>query len=354
MEPNSIVAALQTLLAGGGNVGQNGLVPPVVKPAPQPGISSPQVPSILPRNKASGGAGSPMDVRPAAARPNGAPVPAAAPANGKPPSIMDRVGRYGNAASAGMGAVSPDASPLQAFGEALFGAIKGRRDVKAAEDTLAYERAYKEDERNYQRGRDTKADARAAAAEGRAAAEVEYRHGRDLIEDQRNAAKDAREARRDEFSNLKTAAEIEAERNGKPLTDYQIEDIVAKNNNLFTDADRSAERTRLRAIGRGPSIKDDSRAPGAGADGVGTNKGDRGGPSILPQATPGLTDVPKSPPNPAAQPIASQGGVGGSGTAKDPYKPQSMNDLSGLRPGAIYVNPADGKLYRYKGTPATQ
>lgn len=362
MEPN-LIASLQALLAGGGNIGASGLVPPVVKPGVSGLPQGQATPSILPRNKA---AGSPMDVRPPAAggpgvvKPAGAPAAAAPPADGKKPSILDKVGRYGSAASAGMSSIGSDSSPLQAFGEALFGAMKGRRDAKAAEETTAYDRSWKEDERGYQRGRDAKTDARADAAAGRAAEEAAYRRQRDTIEDRQWLMKYDQDRRNDEFNNLKTAAEIEAERNGKPLSDKDVEEIIAKRyggGTYATPEEVEAERARLKAIGRGPSIKDDSRAPGVdggnlGMEGLGVGKGDRGGPSILPQGEPGITTMPK-----AAAPQQSQTSatvLQGDGTAKAPFKPATMQDLTAVaKPGDIFINPKDGKPYRYKGPPAT-
>lgn len=39
------------------------------------------------------------------------------------------------------------------------------------------------------------------------------------------------------------------------------------------------------------------------------------------------------------------------GSQTNPLKPTSMDDAKGYQPGQFFINPADGKLYRYKGAP---
>lgn len=81
-----------------------------------------------------------------------------------------------------------------------------------------------------------------------------------------------------------------------------------------------------------------------------------GGGSSSAPAAPAAQPAPPAPPAPSAQPAPQAPQIkpsvnvlpGSQGTQQNPYKPTTANDLQNLPAGVIYMNPADGKLYRKK------
>lgn len=360
--------AILQLLASGGTIG-GGMNPGAGLSAP-----APVLPRVMPQTQAGaptirmtgnrpGAVGDPMDVRPPAARGEAGPAPAGPSIKGD--GLGAKIGRYGSAASGGLSAVSSGATPWQAFGEALFGAIKSRRDTKMAEEKAATEAALAADERGYKRGRDKVSDEQWASR-------LAYDRSRDAVEDERWRAEEARKARGEEFANLKTAAEIEILRSGKPFSEKDIQGIIidyekALAGNSAIDPEDipglvAAKEASLRATNGGPpSIKDADRAPGMGDAGDvplpgGAPKGDRGGPSIMAppdMAEPQTTSIPKGAPAAAPAPAPAKKPKY---THQNPFRPKTPQDLiDNLQPGDIYLNPDDNnKPYRYNGLPATK
>jgi hypothetical protein len=344
----SIQEMLFNLLHGGGNIGGNPLTPGVVTPAK---------PSILMtgnRPQAPGAPGAPTDIRPEAAGGPRLPADAAAPvkAASDKPGLGGTLSRYGSAASAGMSSVKSE-SPWAAFGEALFGAIKGRADQKAAAESAAFERDWKLDDRSYDRGRDSVRDSQWATTEGRQSRQ-------DALAASQWSIENERAARKAEFDNLKTAADIEASRFGKAMTPNEIEDSI---HNAIVDGrlrDDDPEgiqvyRSTLESYGTRPRVRGGSEAQGNVID-LGKKEAAPPAPTIAPKGGTSIYDP---------TPIGAQGGRGapkaapgpkpkGSGTVADPYVFEKGSPAwNAIKPGEIFIDP-DTKQPRRKLAPAPE